>query len=816
MEAVPQNEQITELNRCTPSPISSDLTSILDTPKTFHYKKTLRICQKTIDLKNKQIQNLKKKNKRLMKRNLTLKEIVTDLKKKRLVNESLSNDLTKKINESNDKVVDILTAKRKVSFAKYPPELRKFALTLHFYSPAAYKYLREVFAQNLPHPNTLFRWYQNVDAQPGFTEEAFLRLADKAKMSSEPLLCSLVVDEMSIRQQKTWTGRKFEGLVDLGIGHDDSDLKATQAYVFILVSLNQAWTLPVAYFFIHSLTGEMKSNMILLTLQKCHNIGVKIVSLTFDGCKTNINCMTALGCNLENKENMQTIFSHPCGGYEIAVFLDACHMVKLMRNLLEAQKCIYDAEDKEIKWDLILALHNLQEENSLHLANKLSSRHIHFRNEIMKVKLASQLLSNSVAKAIEFCDKKLHIEKFADSDATTKFIKMINDLFDILNTRNLEDFGYNTPLNEKNAGKILKLCADAKKYLLSLTTKVMYKKTKIFNKEKRVVYETKKVPLYQCRANTGVIGLLTCINSLEHLYSTLIQTKTLLFLITYKLSQDHVELFFGKIRSLGGHNNNPNTRQFKSAYKKLLAHLELSKKFSGNCLPLESIPILNSGESIAKINNTTNGTRREDEDEENISKTFLQNRSNQKTIEENYDRNCNHLAERLVSEQNTDVTDQIVGYISGFVVYHLVKKINCDDCKNHLLATEKEWFHKLVDIKDVGGLCYASKDVYLICSKSENIIRHYIKLSGGKSLLRQYDGQYLTMKILRSLVNVTLFTNIDAHTRNQFNHMYELTKATVRKYVDVRLHYICKKENIDKKISSKRQVYNKLNLFQGT
>lgn len=65
MEAVPQNEQITELNRCTPSPISSDLTSILDTPKTSHYKKTLRICQKTIDLKNKQIQNLKKRTKDL-------------------------------------------------------------------------------------------------------------------------------------------------------------------------------------------------------------------------------------------------------------------------------------------------------------------------------------------------------------------------------------------------------------------------------------------------------------------------------------------------------------------------------------------------------------------------------------------------------------------------------------------------------------------------------------------------------------------------------------------------------------------------------
>lgn len=449
--------------------------------------------------------------------------MVADLKNRRLVDESLSNDLTKNVSESNAKVIDILTAKKKVSFAKYPPELRKLALTLHFYSPAAYKYLRDVFAKNLPHPNTLFRWYQNVNAQPGFTEEAFSRLADKAKASAEPLLCGLVVDEMSIRQQKSWTGRKFEGLVDMGIGYDDSDLKATQAYVFVVVSLNQSWTLPVAYFFIHSLTGEMKSNMILLALQKFHDIGVKILTLTFDGCKTNINCMKALVCNLDNLENIKTTFRHPCGGHEIAVFSDACHMVKLMRNVLEAKKCIYDPGDREIKWQLILALHNLQKENSLHLANKLTVRHINFRNEVMKVKLASQLLSNSAAKAIEFCDKQLQIAQFADSDATVKFIKLVNDLFDILNSRNMADFGYRAPLNESNAGNILKLCADAKNYLLSLKTKVLYKKTKTVNKQKRVVYETKTVYLHKCKANTGVIGLLIYINSLEYLYSTLIE-----------------------------------------------------------------------------------------------------------------------------------------------------------------------------------------------------------------------------------------------------------------------------------------------------
>lgn len=40
----------------------------------------------------------------------------------------------------------------------------------------------------------------------------------------------------------------------------------------------------LAYFFIQNLTGEMKANIIKIALQKCQEAGVKIVSLTFDGC----------------------------------------------------------------------------------------------------------------------------------------------------------------------------------------------------------------------------------------------------------------------------------------------------------------------------------------------------------------------------------------------------------------------------------------------------------------------------------------------------------------------------------------------------
>lgn len=66
--------------------------------------------------------------------------------------------------------------------SKYPPAARKFALTLHFYSPAAYKYIRKIYNSCLPHTNTLHHLYKSVNAKPDFTQEAFERLAVKVNM----------------------------------------------------------------------------------------------------------------------------------------------------------------------------------------------------------------------------------------------------------------------------------------------------------------------------------------------------------------------------------------------------------------------------------------------------------------------------------------------------------------------------------------------------------------------------------------------------------------------------------------------------------
>ena len=223
----------------------------------------------------------------------------------------------------------------------YSPELRSFALTLHFYSPMAYRYVRKMFDTCLPHPRTLEKWMQTIDGRPGFTSEAFDALrARTAVHSDKRLVCALMMDEVAIRQQVEWDGSKFVGYTDMGTGlDDDSTPVAKEALTFMVVGVNDSFKLPVAYFLIDGLGGTERANLVTQCLSKLHDIGVTIISLTFDGCSANLAMVKHLGCNLEVLgADFKTCFKHPSSDHNVYVLLDPCHMLKLVRNTLGDKK----------------------------------------------------------------------------------------------------------------------------------------------------------------------------------------------------------------------------------------------------------------------------------------------------------------------------------------------------------------------------------------------------------------------------------------------------------------------------------------------
>ncbi|KYN03296.1 THAP domain-containing protein 9 [Cyphomyrmex costatus] len=510
-------------------------------------------------------------------------------------------DVLEQIGKSNKEFLKriILKCNNNKVNKQYSPELRSFALTLHYYSPKAYDYVRKKFDCILPHPKTLYKWYTSINGNPGFNSEALKSIEERCKFVNYFLFGAVIFDEMDIKSEVERVGSKMYGLVDFGgmekyIAIDDPNKLAKQVLVFTVVCINGSWKIPFGYFFIDSLKADAKKFLILKSLELLHASGIFITSLTFDGAAVNMSIMKQLTGFYIDKEyqnnNLQTYFLHPVTEKKVFIFLDPSHMLKLVRNCLGDFRTII-AEDGEVSWKYFEQLHTIQEKEGLHLANKLRCKHLNYRKQKMKVRLAAQLFSNSVADSMTVL-KNMNISLFKDSIATIRFINLFNDLFDIMNSKSLKSSHFKKPLqyskeneNQQNHNNIIfEKLLECEKYILNLETK---------NSEK-LIFSKRKV---------GFVGFLICIYSLQQLYHELCENeKVLKYIPSYKMSQDHIELLYGCIRAHNGCNNNPTVRQFVGIFKKILVHHELRTDNTGNCIPQENISILHITSKIDPVN----------------------------------------------------------------------------------------------------------------------------------------------------------------------------------------------------------------------
>lgn len=657
----------------------------------------------------------------------------------------------------------------KPSKSKFLPKVRQFALNLHFISPRAYNYVRKNFNTCLPHTRTLARWYESVDAEPGFSTESLKAIKLLASNTSKKFICGLCFDEMAIRKSVQWNGKNYVGFVNCGNQMENDVLPiAKEVLVFMLTCLNGSWKLPVGYFLVAGLTADQKASLLKTCIDLVSDCGVDVVSVTFDGCPTNFTMAKLLGCNLEVNE-INPVFRH--NDKNLVIFPDPCHMFKLVRNTLGDKLILTDSEGKTVDWNFINLLVNLQEDEGFHLANKAKRSHINFRKQIMKVRLAVQLLSESVANAIEFCAENLCLNQFKNSEATVTFIRKFNTLFDIMNSRNLKAYGYKKPMDIKNYKEIETALNGICNYIKML---------KIDNTN---ILKTKR--------KTGFLGFIICAKSLLFLFQEIVKNGPLDFLCSYKLSQDHVEIFFSAVRAKGGFNNNPTATQFKSAFKRLLIHGELKHLTTGNCVPLSDIHILTCTMPEIAINNTTDRNR---------------------LIEDNCDLQQSLESEIVVSKDHdyladptrlTEFARAIIIYIAGFVVKSLSEQIKCEycvSCINSLNKVESTLQFK----KDKGGLHYPSTSVVKLCEIAEGVFKK------TKWLAKKNIMELLLQECIKKCLGLNLFSE-----NNHFcdNHHYTLLiKAICRKYLNVRLHYSTKTLNNEENI---RNFYTKLILFKG-
>lgn len=630
---------------------------------------------------------------------------------------------------------------------------------------------------HLPHSSSLSNWLSNVDAEPGFLSNVFERLKSLNKIDKN---CNLVIDGMAIRKQIIYchAEKRFIGHCEFGqyLNVEASDVPATEALVFMLVGLKNAWKWPIAYFMQNKSNASLQCTLIKSALELSQQAGLKVHGITFDGTSTNFATLNSLGCNLHsNVSNINTQFT--LNSKTVHAIPDPCHMMKLARNCLATLTKI-KSPNGMIDWSYITKLHTLQENMGLKFANKLSRIHIEWTLNKMKVKLAAQTLSKSVADALEFLCKE-NVCGFEGSEETIRFIREIDRLFDFLNSTNPHNKGFKAPITNQNIDCLEKDILNILDYLFSLTT-------------------IEGVPLYTSSRKTFLIGFAAAVKSIFSISRTLLNDEHFKFVLSYKFSQDYLETFFSKIRGRHGYNNNPNVMQFKWALKQILLHNEISASALGNSLYTDNDP---SG-SIFEIEwrKKKQEVGYDDKEEE-----FIEEEENLDLVE-----NIN-----FHNDNNTNVLkDNILYYIGGFIVRKIIRKIDCVNCKVGLVQSRSEHCYSsigehshLVNLKNLGGLVSVSHDVYRVVSVAERtLLSSNYQLTGKNSYVK------LTVAVKNYLAQENIFLGC-CEVRDFRCHKLEIIKLITNFYFKIRLHCLARSRTVEVNPTSQRHWRNKMTLF---
>ena len=272
---------------------------------------------------------------------------------------------------------------------------------------------------------------------------------------------------------------------------------------------------------------------------------------------------------------------------------------------------------------------------------------------------------------------------------------MFNALFDIFNSRNLLSRQFKAPLCVGNQHKWLSLFSEAAHYIRNLK-------------------KSDGTLIIHSRLKTGFIGFLAGISAFEDLFQNVVVNGPLNFILTYKFSQDHLELFFAAVRCRLGSNNNPSCKQFNDIVKRLLVHNQIQSS-SGNVLPLDSTVLLTTSPS----NDLLSLKRDAPLISESDGSTFFKLGKVEK-----FQLSC--AIQGLTSYKKSGIF-----YISGYVVKMVEPAVKCEDCKMALHGSnadlETDEFSKLQIQKSWGRLKIASQDVVQVCFETEKVFCGFLK-----------------------------------------------------------------------------------------
>lgn len=701
---------------------------------------------------------------------------------------------------------------------KYSEKIRHFCLALVYFSPRAYEHIRKTFNNHLPNIKTIRNWFANSDikSDPGLQPDHLDRLKKIAKdyeaKHKKKVICSLVFDEIHIRQQVFWSLHQLDFCGFVNYGQDSSkkeNVVAKAAIVFILKGIETNFEYPVAYHFIHELKAAERKTLVIDIVSAVTKCDIKISNLTFDGLAANATMCKLLTANLNVFHNdVKTFILNPITNERIFIILDPCHMLKLTRNVLASKKIFFvGKKGRKVEWRFIESLYEFSKNQSLR-AHKLTRKHIQWDRNPMNVRLAAQTFSDSVADNLQFLMEQ-NVPEFQGAEATIDFIRKMNKLFDIFNSRHSNHTNiFKTILSVNNKRIVFDFLAEMIKYIKSLHIEVEYFEEK---NSKSASKKIKKVQILKTRSHCGFRGFIIDSISLMEMFQEYIEQNHLLTSIsTYNLLQDVIEMFFGRIRACNGFNNNPNVHQFRGAYRKVQANMKLDLSIDSNCRAFDydlpdnmyysNIYFVTSKRPKIGMNQSIY-----DEQKEGILDEL-----------ERSEKNANELRQ-LESTNDIDamggfyhMLDATSNFMVAYIASSIERKImesntfHCNDCVSVFEENEKD--------DSINTMLLRWKpctSTIVICKASEK----FFKLFDVEKPNRQFDFKVLFCLIFRYMDLNSLFSMSKFDC--DINHKYQFIKCIVGQYVTIRANQISKQITLERHDKLVRQRLNRLTNIKG-
>jgi len=411
---------------------------------------------------------------------------------------------------------------------------------------------------------------QGVGFQPQIVEHLANELKQLGVTEVWQKYVGLLQDEIKIKSDLVYDKHSGElvGFVDLdNIGNQLQKMEqevsqnGNELAKYIIVIMVRGIAIDLKYPFAHFATSGITSDKLFPMLWKAVEIleidlGLKCMFITSDGASPNRRFIRMH----RSPDNQDAIIYRAVNIFSadqrfIYFVSDVPHLLKTARNCFSnsyshkmTRKMWKDGKD--ISWLHIVDLFQDHCTGLYRVCSKLTRAHINLGPySCMKVNLAAQVLSKTVADALELF--------YGDGvSETVKFIRHMNNFFDCLNVRSIFE-------GQRTRNDNLKPYHDENDERLEYLTNefLQYFEDWKFSIENRQGQFTKSEIAKSQLSHQTLEGLQITVKSIVECVKYLLRNGVK-YILTERFNQDPIEQHFGIHRTRGGCNNNPNVQQF--------------------------------------------------------------------------------------------------------------------------------------------------------------------------------------------------------------------------------------------------------------